>query len=135
MVSYFSREVDVFCKKISILFKIALPKILLYRFEKLQYASCVHKKLHPIDFYGAEHLARLLCMSLCASIINYCLVKLPLLLADVLLDDECPSDCQKKFTLDAEHFMCFLADNFKEFFATPLAPAKSVYISDLKSTV
>jgi mortality factor 4-like protein 1 len=88
---------DVFCEVIQgleLYFEKALGKLLLYRFERLQYTEFIHEHedTSVCDVYGAEHLVRLFGIVLRHAILyTFCRlkkVKLPTLLAHTEIREE-----------------------------------------------
>ncbi|KAG6401241.1 hypothetical protein SASPL_138091 [Salvia splendens] len=83
----------------------ALPAILLYKKERLQYREAVSDNTSPSTIYGAEHLLRLF-------------VKLPELLAYVKIDEETLIRLQQRLL----EFIKFLQNNESAFFLSAYDP-------------
>ncbi|KAJ3049273.1 Esa1p-associated factor, partial [Quaeritorhiza haematococci] len=115
-----SRNDDIIAEVVSglkLYFDKALPNILLYRFERLQYVEI--KKQHPeksfSEIYGAEHLMRLF-------------VQLPSLIAHTNMDQDAVNILRDYFV----EFLKYVQKNHQELFVSEYETASPNYIAQQK---
>jgi len=111
-----ARDIELFNQGLHTYFCRALPTILLYRFERLQFNELAASSEGPVEpgkVYGAEHLIRLF-------------VKLPQLLAQV----ELPAASLAKFQQRFNELVKFLDKRASDFFNGTYEGASKQYCQD-----
>eukprot|EP00941_MAST-03F_sp_MAST-3F-sp1_P003862 g3862.t1 len=121
--------IELLCSGIAQYFDQALPRLLLYRFERPQYNTFFNPKdetfrnestpnLRPSEFYGAEHLLRLF-------------VKLPQLLVQTGMSSSDMENVQSKIVELAKYMA--LSKNYNKFFLKEYDDTTEEYQAEVKA--